>query len=72
MDCMDSVEVRKISKITTISLIHCYNTQSDMFFFRFRFRFFIHQVLQQGKCLESGKYTNISKQQHRHTSVACL
>ena len=40
-------------------------------FFRFRFRFFIHQVLQQGKCLESGKYTNISKQ-HRHTSVACL
>ena len=31
---------------------------------RFRFRFFIHQVLQQGKCLESGKHTNISKQQH--------
>ena len=30
----------------------------------FRFRFFIHQVLQQGKCLESGKHTNISKQQH--------
>ena len=32
MHCMDSVEVRKISKITAISLIHCYNTQSDMFF----------------------------------------
>ena len=31
---------------------------------RSRFRFFIHQVLQQGKCLESGKHTNISKQQH--------
>ena len=31
---------------------------------RFRFRVFIHQVLQQGKCLESGKHTNISKQQH--------
>ena len=30
----------------------------------FRFRFFIHQVLQQGKCLESSKHTNISKQQH--------
>jgi len=30
----------------------------------FRFRFFIHHVLQQGKCLESGKHTNISKQQH--------
>ena len=25
---------------------------------------FIHQVLQQGKCLESGKHTSISKQQH--------
>ena len=30
--------------------------------FRCRFRFFIHQVLQQGKCFESGKHTNISKQ----------
>ena len=28
--------------------------------FRFRSRVFIHQVLQQGKCLESGKHTNIS------------
>jgi len=36
----------------------------ELEFFRFRFRFFIHQVLQQGKCLESGKHTNISKQQH--------
>ena len=35
----------------------------------FRFRFFIHQVLQ-GKCLESGKHTNISKQQHWHTSTS--
>ena len=34
------------------------------FSFRFRFRFFIHQVLQQGKCLESGKHANISSQQH--------
>ena len=40
--------------------------------FRFRFRFFIHQVLQQGKCLESGKHTNISKQQHWHTSTSNL
>ena len=31
--------------------------------FRFRFRFFIHQVLQ-GKFLESGKHMNISKHQH--------
>ena len=30
----------------------------------FRFTFFIHQDLQEGKCLESGKHTNISKQQH--------
>ena len=36
---------------------------------RFRFRFFIHQVLQ-GKCLESGKHTNLSKQQHWHTSTS--
>ena len=35
--------------------------------FTFIFRFFIHQVLQQGKCLQSGKHTNISKQQHWHT-----
>ena len=38
--------------------------------FRFRFRFFIHQALQQGMCLESGKHTNISKQQHWHTSTS--
>ena len=38
--------------------------------FRFRFRFFIHQVLQQGKCLESGNHTKISKQQHWHTSTS--
>ena len=40
--------------------------------FRFRFRcwFFIHQVLQQWKCLESGKHTNISKQQHWPTSTS--
>ena len=37
---------------------------------KFRFRFFIHQVIQQGKCLESGKHTNISKQQHWHTSIS--
>ena len=40
------------------------------FRFWFWFRFFIHQVLQQGKCLESGKHTNISKQQHWHTSTS--
>ena len=37
---------------------------------QFRFRSFIHQVLQQGKCLESGKHTSISKQQHWHTSTS--
>ena len=36
---------------------------------RFRFRFFIHQILQQGKWLENGKHTNISKQQHWYTST---
>ena len=38
----------------------------------FRFRFIIHQVLQQGKCLKSGKHTNISKQQHWHTSASIV
>ena len=33
--------------------------------FRFRFRFFIHQVLQQGKCLESGKHTNNNTDIHQ-------
>ena len=38
--------------------IHWYPNWKNMF----RFRFFIHQVLQQGKCLENGKHTDISKQ----------
>ena len=38
----------------------------------FRSRSFTHQVLQQGKCLESGKHTNISKQQHWHTSISII
>ena len=41
-----------------------------VFQIRFRFRFSIHQVLQQGKCLESSKHTNTSKQQHWHTSTS--
>ena len=34
------------------------------FFLQILYSLFIHQVLQQAKCLESGKHTNISKQQH--------
>ena len=30
----------------------------------------IHQVLQQGSVLNSGKHTNISKRQHWHTSTS--
>jgi len=54
---------------TPMVLRAIHNTRISKADISFRFRFFIHQVLQQGKCLESGKQTNISKQQHRHTSI---
>ena len=59
-EVIDDTAMKALNKFRDIILI----SRPAYKVFRFRSRFFVHQVLQQGKCLESGKHTNISKQQH--------
>ena len=61
-EVIDDTAMKALNKFRVIILIS--RPAYKVFRFRFRSRFFVHQVLQQGKCLESGKHTNISKQQH--------
>ena len=59
----ESVKKRDHSSCTAIGIYWTADNFLELLKIRFRFRFFIHHILQHGKCLESDKYTNISKQE---------
>ena len=75
--CSGSAESVKQVTLLVVSRIWCrfprwVPAECDIVTLRFRFRLFIHPVLRQGKCLESGKHTNISERQHWHTSTSTV